>query len=122
MGWIMKTSRSIYVRRDQLAGGLWGLLIGNAIGVPYTSRVPGDLPANENFDFEPPANFPRSNPHIAPRTWALEGAQALCLLMAFQLPEQFELDGLTKRAIDWAQLGLCSVDSNYLVDDSDTGA
>jgi len=118
----MKTSRSIYVRRDRLAGGLWGLLIGNAVGVPYTHRDREDQPASENFDFEPPASFPRSNPHIAPRTWAVEGAQALCLLMALQFPEQFELDGLTKRVIDWAQLGLCSVDSNYLVDDPDTGA
>ncbi|WP_108471261.1 ADP-ribosylglycohydrolase family protein [Rhodanobacter thiooxydans] len=110
---------SLYIRRDRLAGGLWGLLIGNALGVPYAHHDVEELVAIETIDFEPPAGFDRSYVDVPPRTWTMQGAQALCLLHALLLHEQFGLDDLTERVIGWAEMGLYSVDSCKPANDPD---
>lgn len=116
----MTPHESLYVRRDRLAGGLWGLLIGNAMGVPYAGHGAEELPAIAMIDFEPPNGFSRSYVDVPPRTWTMEGAQALCLLHALLLHEQFGLDDLTERVIGWAEMGLYSVDFCEPANDPDT--
>jgi len=49
----------------------------------------------------------------------MQGAQALCLLHALLLHEQFGLDDLTERVIGWAEMGLYSVDSCKPANDPD---
>lgn len=78
----MAKLESIYVRRDRLAGGLQGLLIGDALGVPYEFHDPLDLPPQAQIDFDPPEGFPRSHEGVPPGTWSDDGAQALCLLQS----------------------------------------
>lgn len=111
---------SRYITRDRLAGGLWGLLIGNAMGAPYAHHVAEGLPAIAMIDFEPPTGFSRSYVDVPARTWNMEGAQALCLLHALLLHEQFGLDDLTERVIGWAEMGLYSVDSCKPANDPET--
>ncbi|MEO1603483.1 MAG: ADP-ribosylglycohydrolase family protein, partial [Pseudomonadota bacterium] len=38
------------MQRDRLIGGLYGLLIGDAVGVPYEFHPPEDLPAFDALD------------------------------------------------------------------------
>jgi ADP-ribosyl-[dinitrogen reductase] hydrolase len=50
------------VTRSALAGGLYGLLIGDAVGVPYEFTSIAALPALEEIDITPPLEFRRSHP------------------------------------------------------------
>ncbi|MDD9935046.1 MAG: hypothetical protein OXT09_15650 [Myxococcales bacterium] len=40
--------------RDRLEGGLLGLLIGDALGVPYEFHGPPDIPPVDEIEYEPP--------------------------------------------------------------------
>lgn len=67
---------------DRIEGGVWGLLVGDAAGVPYEFRQPFELPPKEQLGPEPPAGFVRSYRDVPLGTWSDDGAQALCLLMS----------------------------------------
>jgi ADP-ribosyl-[dinitrogen reductase] hydrolase len=45
------------VSEDLILGGLYGLLIGDAVGVPYEFNPPERLPALEQIDMVPPLGF-----------------------------------------------------------------
>lgn len=66
-----------WVFRDRLAGSLTGLLIGDALGVPYEFKEPRDLPPAHLIEYEPPRGFPRSHAQVPPGTWSDDGSQAL---------------------------------------------
>jgi len=110
----MSRLRSIYVRRDRIAGALWGLLIGSAYG--RSANEVSLSPESSLMDHRLTPSSP------LPQTWSMEGAQALCLLMALQFPDEFPRDGLVRRAIEWSTLGLCYPDAALLVDDASTRA
>ncbi len=63
-----------------IAGGLTGLLVGDALGVPYEFHAPHDLPTPDQIEFTPPPRFRRSHQGVPPGTWSDDGAQALILL------------------------------------------
>ncbi|MEO7001264.1 MAG: ADP-ribosylglycohydrolase family protein [Ktedonobacterales bacterium] len=67
-------------RQERLAGGLVGLLVGDALGVPYEFHSPENLPPAEQIEFTPPPGFMRAHAGTSPGTWSGDGAQALCLL------------------------------------------
>lgn len=48
-------------RLDRLAGGLVGLLVGDALGVPYEFRQARDIPPAAQIDFVPPPQFDRAH-------------------------------------------------------------
>jgi ADP-ribosylglycohydrolase len=52
---------------EQLAGGVWGLLVGDALGVPYEFHSPEDIPPAAEIEMQPPGSFRRSYPGIKPR-------------------------------------------------------
>ena len=54
--------------QERLEGGLYGLLIGDALGVPYKFHIPADLPPPEEIEFEPPASFPRAHAGVPPNS------------------------------------------------------
>ena len=66
--------------RDALAGGMWGLLVGDALGVPYEFQTEEDWGGTAAIDMPPPAAFVRSHPDAPAQAWSDDGAQALCLL------------------------------------------
>ena len=65
---------------QRIAGGLIGLLVGDALGVPYEFHPPESLPPPAQIEFTPPKGFQRSHPGVRPGTWSDDGAQALILL------------------------------------------
>lgn len=65
---------------DRIAGGFWGMLIGDAFGVPYEFHAASELPAPGGLQMTPPAGFDRSHVRVPPGTWSDDGAQALALL------------------------------------------
>lgn len=103
------TSTSKHSQRDRLAGGLQGLLIGDAIGVPYEFKAPGDLPERGLIDLQPPIGFARSHVNIPPGTWSDDGAQALCLLESLLSRGTLDLEDFVGRLLAWFKEGHLAV-------------
>ena len=93
----------------QICGALYGLLIGDALGVPYEFHDPSDLPPLEQIEMEPPIGFARAHFGTLPGTWSDDGAQALCLLESLLECDKFDAEDFGKRLVAWHQKGYWAV-------------
>jgi ADP-ribosylglycohydrolase len=96
--------------RDQVLGGLYGLLIGDAVGVPYEFSDASDLPPLELIDLSPPPGFRRAHPNAPRGAWSDDGAQALCLLASLLHCKGLDCDDLGRRLVNWWDWGYMAVD------------
>lgn len=94
---------------------MWGLLIGDACGVPYEFRRPEELPPIERLDMFPPKNFLRSYAHVPLGTWSDDGAQALCLYSSLTSCGHYHPHDFASRLLRWHDHGYMAVD-NYVFD------
>jgi len=101
-------------RRERLEGGLLGLLVGDALGVPYEFEKP--LPLAQ-IDFTPPPGHWHAWPLTPPGTWSDDGAQALCLLASLLERDRFDADDLAQRLLRCHTEGYLWVDGRVF----DTG-
>lgn len=97
-------------KEDRIKGGLWGLLIGDALGVPYEFQDPEALPPYEEIEYEPPADFIRSHSSVPPGTWSDDGAQALCLLESLLERSEYNPIDFSQRLQRWYFEGRYAVD------------
>lgn len=95
---------------ERIRGGLLGLLVGDALGVPYEFHHPHDLPPLEQLEFNPPAGFHRAHAGVKPGTWSDDGAQALALLATLLNHRDFDPTDFAERLVDWYQRGYLAVD------------
>jgi ADP-ribosyl-[dinitrogen reductase] hydrolase len=98
-------------KQEQIAGGLWGLLIGDAVGVPYEFHDPGSLPSLDSIDMIPPVGFARAHASVPVGTWSDDGAQALALLASLLECGSLDQADLGKRIVAWYQHGYMAVDA-----------
>lgn len=98
-------------RQQRRHGGLLGLLIGDALGVPYEFHDPSDLPPAHMLDMQPPPGFRRSHASVPPGTWSDDGAHALCLLASLLERDRLDVDDVMRRLADWYEQGYMAVDS-----------
>ncbi|QQX83748.1 ADP-ribosylglycohydrolase family protein [Cupriavidus necator] len=91
-------------------GGLVGLLVGDALGVPYEFHSPQRLPAREQIEMQPPARFPRAHIGVPVGTWSDDGAQALCLLANLVEQGKFSLVDFADRLLRWLDRGYLAID------------
>lgn len=98
--------------RERMAGGLYGLLVGDALGVPYEFHEPEDLPPLNEIEFRPPEGFRRAHASVEPGTWSDDGAQALCLLASLLHCNQFDETDFANRLIHWYEHGYMAVNNN----------
>ena len=91
---------------DRIEGGLVGLLVGDALGVPYEFHAPEDLPPLDAIEMEPPEGFRRSHATVPPGTWSDDGAQALCLLASLLDRGRLDLEDLGRRLLAWYEEGV----------------
>jgi ADP-ribosylglycohydrolase len=89
---------------------MWGLLIGDAVGVPYEFKAPHELPALDLIDLQPPAGFAPARPDVPPGTWSDDGAQALCLLQSLLVCRRLSEHDLAIRLLSWMHQGHLAVD------------
>lgn len=97
-------------REERITGGLYGLLIGDALGVPYEFHEPRQIPPPEAIEYEPPAGFQRAHDGVPPGTWSDDGAHALCLLDSLLYQGRLDLDDLGRRLVNWYEWGYLAVD------------
>lgn len=95
---------------ERIRGGLYGLLVGDAVGVPYEFNPPEKLPAYELIDIIPPQGFRSSYPHVDFGTWSDDGAQALCLLASLIHCQKLDLTDLMNRFCNWYRAGYLAID------------
>jgi ADP-ribosyl-[dinitrogen reductase] hydrolase len=106
----------------QIEGGLWGLLVGDAVGVPYEFHSPDEIPPLAEIQMVPPDGFPRSYSHVPPGTWSDDGAQALCLAASLVENPEFELTDFARRLLDWSTRGYMAVGGKVFDIGIQTGA
>ena len=97
-------------KNNRLKGGLYGLLIGDALGVPYEFHLASTIPPRELIDMTPPARFQRSHASIKPGTWSDDGALALCLLDSSIEKDGLDLANLASKFLAWGSIGYLTVD------------
>ncbi|WP_298408465.1 ADP-ribosylglycohydrolase family protein [uncultured Chloroflexus sp.] len=97
-------------RHDRIAGGLYGLLIGDALGVPYEFHPPTALPPPKQIDMQPPVGFPRSHPNVPPGTWSDDGALALALLDSLLTCDRLDLEDFALKLRKWYEQGAYTPD------------
>jgi ADP-ribosyl-[dinitrogen reductase] hydrolase len=97
-------------RHERIQGGLFGLLIGDALGVPYEFQDAAQLPALAEIEMTPPPGFRRSHGTTPPGTWSDDGAQALCLLTSLLDCGKLDPDDLGQRFVSWYQSGYMAID------------
>jgi ADP-ribosyl-[dinitrogen reductase] hydrolase len=97
--------------QERIAGGIFGLLIGDALGVPYEFSPPEALPSFDAIEMSPPPDFRRA--HCVPSgTWSDDGAQALCLVATLTTRSCFHAENFANRLRNWASFGYLAVDGN----------
>lgn len=94
----------------RLRGGIYGLLVGDALGVPYEFSAPEALPSRGELEMSPPAAFARAHRSVPPGTWSDDGAQALCLLASLLEHDRLDLPDFAARLLAWYDQGYFAVD------------
>lgn len=99
-------------RTSRLRGGLYGLLLGDALGVPYEFHSAASLShlRPDEIDMTPPPGFARAHHGVPPGTWSDDGAQALALLDALRRDRTLDLATLAGNLQDWFQRGAFTPD------------
>lgn len=100
---------------DKVKGGIYGLLVGDACGVPYEFMPPQCLPRFEALNMQPPKGFMRSYAHVSLGTWSDDGAQALCLFDSLLTCNGYHPYDFSKRLLNWHDNGYLAV-NNYVFD------
>lgn len=95
--------------RERIEGGLLGLLVGDALGVPYEFHEPREIPPLTQIEMVSPAGFDRSYPEVPSGTWSDDGAQALCLLATLLHCGGFDPDDFGRRLQNWRYMGYMAV-------------
>ncbi len=95
---------------DKIRGGLYGLLVGDALGVPYEFHSASEIPPYCEIEMTPPKGFFRAHKGVEPGTWSDDGAQALCLLDSLTSCKKFCLKDFSEKLFAWYQNGIWAVD------------
>jgi ADP-ribosylglycohydrolase len=94
---------------ESISGGMVGLLIGDAVGVPYEFKSGAELPPMEQIDIVPPAGFRRSHPNAPTAAWSDDGAQAMCLLASLLEKKGLDATDFGQRLVAWLDSGYMAV-------------
>jgi ADP-ribosylglycohydrolase len=97
-------------KEEKIAGGLIGLIVGDALGVPYEFHSAADIPFDNEIEFEPPHWFRRSHAGVLAGTYSDDSAQALILLNTLLECEKLDVEHFAKGLIDWYDKGFMAVD------------
>ena len=95
--------------KERIKGGIVGLLVGDALGVPYEFHARQEIPAKDEIEFEPPEGFRRAHAGVSPGTYSDDGAQALILLNSLLECGRFDAAHFARGLVDWHDKGFMAV-------------
>jgi ADP-ribosyl-[dinitrogen reductase] hydrolase len=95
---------------EKVEGGIWGLLVGDALGVPFEFCHHASLPELVMLDYELPRGYAKSHAFVPVGTWSDDGAQALCLLTSMLEFPDLDLEDFADRLLRWYDQGYLAVD------------
>lgn len=103
------------ITKNTILGGLYGALVGDALGVPYEFQPAVQIPCESNIEMDPSniAGFKRTYPSIKPGTWSDDGSLLLCLLSASLNATSYDeswCQSFARNMIQWRTNGLYAVD------------
>lgn len=98
-------SLNMKISENKRQGILLGMLVGDALGVPYEFHDAAELPGLDGLEFEPPVGFPRAHRGVPAGTWSDDGALALALLDSLQSHPRLDLQDLGERMLAWRDQG-----------------
>ena len=85
----------IILKRDRILGGLWGSLVGDALGVPVEFKDRATVQAHPVVDMR------EYGTHRQPKgTWSDDGALILCTVDSL-LNEEFDVQDMGARFVQW---------------------
>lgn len=90
------------IRNNRIRAGLYGVLLGDMIGLPYEFGRQSELP--EPNELSRILALPDNHPYAKP-TWSSDGAQTLALLDSLQHCQRLDLDDFGRRLLDWRDHG-----------------
>lgn len=94
----------------RVRGALYGLLVGDALGVPYEFSQPSDIPAPALIEMTPPLGFDRAHRGTPPGTWSDDGAQALVLFESLLNNSALDLTQFGRQLVAWYEDGYMTPD------------
>lgn len=92
-------------RAERIRGGLYGLLVGDALGVPHEFHDASEIPDEHEIEMEPPKGFRRAHSGVPIGTWSDDGAQALCLLDSLRRDASLNLADFASQLLAWYETG-----------------
>lgn len=93
-------------RNDRLLGGLWGALVGDALGVPVEFRN------RESVQSDPVTTMRGYGTHQQPAgTWSDDGSLLLCAVDSL-LRHEFDTEDMGKRFLSWFEHGTWSANGD----------
>lgn len=99
-------------RWERIRGGLYGLLVGDALGVPYEFSPAAHIPQRHLIDMSPPRGFARAHVSVPEGTWSDDGAQALVLLDSLTTCASLDLEHFTDGLLAWYRNGFMTPDGH----------
>jgi len=100
---------------DRIQGAIYGLLVGDALGVPYEFHSLEEIPPLVQIEMTPPNGFRRAHASVPPATWSDDGALALALLASLLDCGRLDVDDFARRLVEWDVHGYMAVD-NWVFD------
>ena len=98
-------------RRERIEGGVLGALVGDALGVPFEFKAPGEVPPRDDIEIVPPAGYFRSHADVPPGTFSDDGSLLLALLESLlERDGRFDADDFGGRLVAWRRDGRLAVD------------
>ncbi|MEI7538268.1 MAG: ADP-ribosylglycohydrolase family protein [Comamonadaceae bacterium] len=98
-------------RAERARGGVLGLLVGDALGVPHEFKAARDVPPHELIEMVMPTEYRKTYAHVPYGTWSDDGAQALCLLETLLDKGDLVPEDLGNRLLKWRDEGYMAVDA-----------
>jgi len=99
---------------ERIEGGIWGMLVGDALGVPFEFCHHASLPEISRLNYDLPHNYAKSHANVPEGTWSDDGAQALCLLTSLMErgddSRGLDLEDFAERLLRWYDHGYMAVD------------